>query len=538
MERKEKRIRTDARFEKAGDLRTLGYQILLLANQGLLRTDFQREISKKLIDYFGCDSVEVWLKDHEKYYPSETTRPLNRSSRIDFRTYTPHQVKEIESGRKSPAIEPSIASRYKSIATIPLNVEQENIAFLHLKSRQRNHFPEDKTGLYEGLAQILGIALVHRHIQVDLRERVKELTCLYEIACLNAQPNLLLEEVLQGIVELLPPAWLYPEITSARIVLGERSYSTPRFQEDGHPLRAEIIASGEKRGFVEVTYREEKPELDEGPYLKEERSLLDAIAKEVALILKRRQDDEEKLRLQEQLRHADRLVTVGQLAAGVAHELNEPLGNILGFAQLAKKCPGIPLQAGQDIDKILNASLYAREVVKKLLIFARQMPPRKTLVNLNRVIEEGLYFFESRCAKEGIELEQFLAPDLPKVYADPSQLNQVLVNLVVNALQAMPQGGKLAIRTQTRGDDVSLIVEDTGMGMVEEVLKKIFTPFFTTKDVGQGTGLGLAVVHGIVTSHGGSIHVESKAGRGARFEIQLPVKELQAVKENNGDAIP
>ena len=120
MERKEKRIRTDARFENAGDLRSLGYQVLLLANQGLLRTDFQREISRKLIDYFGCDSVEVWLKDHEKYYPSETTRPLNRSSRIDFRTYTPHQVKEIESGRKSPAIEPSIASRYKSIATIPL----------------------------------------------------------------------------------------------------------------------------------------------------------------------------------------------------------------------------------------------------------------------------------------------------------------------------------------------------------------------------------------------------------------------------------
>jgi signal transduction histidine kinase len=103
--------------------------------------------------------------------------------------------------------------------------------------------------------------------------------------------------------------------------------------------------------------------------------------------------------------------------AGVAHELNEPLGSILGFAQLAKKCPGIPLQAEQDVEKILNASLYAREVVKKLLIFARQMPPQKIWVNLNQIVEEGLYFFESRCAKEGIELVRSFAPNLPE--SDP-----------------------------------------------------------------------------------------------------------------------
>jgi len=121
-------------------------------------------------------------------------------------------------------------------------------------------------------------------------------------------------------------------------------------------------------------------------------------------------------------------------------------------------------------------------------------------------------------------------PDLPEVYADPSQLNQVLVNLVVNALQAMPEGGKLYIRTSSNEDYVSLVVEDTGVGMTEETLGKIFTPFFTTKDVGQGTGLGLPVVHGIVSSHGGSIKVESKAGLGTRFEIQLPVEGSQPVR--------
>ena len=231
-----------------------------------------------------------------------------------------------------------------------------------------------------------------------------------------------------------------------KIVLDGRVYSTPGFKEGLNQQRAEILINGEKRGLSKSLTRKKNPSLDEGPFLKEERSLIDAVAKEVAIILKRRQDEEEKLRLEEQLRHADRSGHVGQLAAGVAHELNEPLGSILGFAQLAKKCPGIPLQAEQDVEKILNASLYAREVVKKLLIFARQMPPKKIWVNLNRIIEEGLYFFESRCAKEGIELVRSFDPNLPDVYADPSQFNQVFVNLVVNALQAMPEGGKLSIQ--------------------------------------------------------------------------------------------
>jgi signal transduction histidine kinase len=413
---------------------------------------------------------------------------------------------------------------------IPLLVDNKNIGLLILKSKYKGFFTKDERELYEDLGQSLGIALAHRHAQSDLRERVKELTCLYGIARLTAQPNIPLEEILQSIVELLPPAWLYPEIAFAEIILDDHSYSTPGFGEGKHQLMADIIVSGERRGRVKVVYLEERPELDEGPFLKEERNLIDTIAREVAMIITRRQAEQDKLKLQEQLRHAERLATIGQLAAGVAHELNEPLGNILGFAQLARKCPGLPKQVEQDIEKISTASLNAREVVKKLLIFARQMPPKKTKVNLNQLVEEGLSFFESRCAKEGIELACSLSPDLPEVAVDPAQLNQVLVNLIVNALQAMPKGGRLIIRTLTDKDHILLIVEDTGIGMSEEVMKQIFTPFFTTKDVGQGTGLGLPVVHGIVTSHGGSIQVESKVNQGTRFEIQLPVTESQDIE--------
>lgn len=336
---------------------------------------------------------------------------------------------------------------------------------------------------------------------------------------------------MHGIVDLLPSAWLYPEIACARIILDGHSYIPSPFVEGKWRQTADIVINQNIRGRVEIFYREERPELDEGPFMREERHLLDMVAGEVATIIMRREAEREKKNLENQLRHADRLATIGQLAAGVAHELNEPLGNILGFAQLALKCPGLPKQAEMDIEKILKASLNAREIVKKLLIFARQMPPRKTRVNLNRLVEEGLHFFESRCAKEGIELICSLSPDLPEISADPTQLNQVIINLMINALQAMQPGGKLTIRTTAGPERISLIVEDTGIGMDDEVMKQIFTPFFTTKEVGQGTGLGLPVVHGIVTSHGGLIKVESKPNQGSRFEIQLPITNAPKMEE-------
>lgn len=368
--------------------------------------------------------------------------------------------------------------------------------------------------------------------QFALRERVKELTCLYGIAQLAARSRTSIEDILQSIANLLPPAWLYPEIAIGCINFDKFIYATGDCQKGIQKISSDIIISGVKRGAVEVVYTEEKSKLDEGPFLKEERSLIDTVAREISIIIERLQTEADNLKLQEQIRHSDRLATIGQLSAGVAHELNEPLSNILGFAQLAKKVSGLPKSVEQDIEKIVNASLYAREIVKKLLMFSRQMPTRKSSVNLNKVVQDGLYFLKSRCEKEGIELIRLLAPDIPDIYADQAQLHQVLVNLVVNAIQAMPKGGKLMIKTLVSGEYILLIVEDTGIGMSRDIIKKIFIPFFTTKDVGQGTGLGLSLAHGIVTAHGGSINVESKVGAGSCFEVKLPIKAPPEPEEN------
>ncbi len=375
--------------------------------------------------------------------------------------------------------------------------------------------------------------MIARNTQIALQERIKELICLYGIAKIAAKPDMSLDEVLYEIVKLLPSAWQYPEITAARIILDNHIYVTPNFQQGRHEQIADIIVNEKKRGIVQIVYMNEKSTLDEGPFLKEERHLLNTIATELAIVIDSKKTEEDKAKLQEQLRHADRLATMGQLVAGIAHELSEPLGNILGFAQLVKNNQNLPEQISQDIEKILKASLHAREIIKKLMLFSRQVLPTKTKCNLNQIIEEGLYFLEFRCSKEEIELIRSLSSDIPEINADHGQLTQVLVNLVVNAIQAMPNGGRLIIKTVVRNDHVVLIVEDTGIGMTEEIIKQLFTPFFTTKESGHGTGLGLSVVNSIVASHGGSIKVHSKVDEGTRFEIELPAANQQPNKKNS-----
>lgn len=360
-------------------------------------------------------------------------------------------------------------------------------------------------------------------VESKLRERIKELTCLYEIARLAPEANRSQAELFQEVVRLLPAAWQYPDIAEASIAVDDGSYCTPGFARGRERLTAEIIIGGRKRGSVEVAYLERRPAADEGPFLREERHLIDAVARQVASMIARLEAEQERERLYEQLMHADRLATLGVLAAGVAHELNEPLASILGFAQLARKQPGVPRQAAEDLGKIERATLHAREVIRNLLGFARQAPAQEERVDLCDLATRSLAFFEARCAKNGVRLVRSLAPEPVRVVGNPAQLSQVLVNLIVNAVQSMPAGGMLTVATAANPPYASLTIEDTGIGMSQEVMANAFTPFFTTKAPGEGTGLGLPVVQGIVRAHGGTVEVQSAVGVGTRFEVQLPL---------------
>ena len=564
-----------ARVGLAHRLSEVARRVLRYANHGLPRVDFLRRVSKELIALSGCDAVELRVRDSQLQYGSETRRHPKSSFRFTV-SGNPHaekrQRERLPAGENQAQLDrlyqdvllarlkpgwpcstsqrgfwtgdttqalrfgrvtrPAPGGLYRSLAILRFAVDDRTTGLLLLKSLAADRFTREEAESYEAFAQTLGLAIATRRVEWALRERVKELTCLYGIAQVAQRPGLALEEILQGIVELLPPAWQHPKIATARILLDGQAHTTPRFREGRHCQSADILVGGMLRGVVEVFYTRDKAGFVEGPFLKEEQSLIDTVAREIALVVERREAEIHKSKLQDQLRHADRLATIGQLAAGVAHELNEPLANILGFAQLAKKGPGLPATTASDLGKIIKTSLRARGIIQKLLFFSRQMPLQKRLVNLNQVVDEGLHFLESQCDKAGIELVRELEAELPEISADPAQLQQVLVNLVVNAIQASPAGGRLTVATRCGRDSVSLAVTDTGTGMTEDVKAKIFTPFFTTKDVDQGTGLGLAVVHGIVTSHHGSIRVESEPGRGSRFEVQLPVNRAEKAKKN------
>jgi signal transduction histidine kinase len=552
------------------DFYELSRKILRYANRGANRIDFQREVSVVLTEFSGCDSVEFRLQDGDLNYLSELTRNPEEGFRFGvFRTQRAADGNEVPCVTGNSKVEKLcrdvMLSRfdlnqpyftkngsfwtgnaykffgkdingYKSLAIIPFVINEDNEGLLQLKSLEPDFFSRAEIEFYEGIAQSIGTAVDDRRAQFKLRERVKEMTCLYGIAKIASKTDLSTEQILKKIVDLFPPAMQYPEITEGRIILYGVPYTTEGFEESPYKLSADIVVDGVTCGAAEVFYKEEKMSYEAGLFLQEEQSLMDGVARQVGLIIENRLAEEERIRLQEQLRHADRLATIGQLAAGVAHEINEPLGAILGFAQFIGKAGDLPEQVKEDAGKIVNASLHVREIVKKLLIFASQMPTKKSAVNLNEIIEEGLLFLESRCAKEDVELVRVLSSGIPDIVADPGQLNQVLVNLVVNAIQSMPDGGTLTISTGVEDKYVYITVEDTGIGMSDEVKNRIFLPFFTTKEVGHGTGLGLPVVHGIVTSHGGTINVETELGKGSRFEVRLPIEsgEDNAEREEDG----
>jgi signal transduction histidine kinase len=347
---------------------------------------------------------------------------------------------------------------------------------------------------------------------------------------LAQQDDLSVDQILYNILKLIPPAWQYPDYTVARITLDNHPFNSAEFQDLPFRQSEEIIINGQCRGMIEVFYLKAMPEADEGPFLKEERKLIQAIARKLALIIERKETLEEKQKLYEQIRHADRLATIGELTAGIAHEINEPLGNILGYAQLTIKNRDLPKQVIHDLGKIIKASLNAREIIKKLMYFSHQMPQRFEETDLNHIIKEAMYFLESQCSKENIAVSYSLASGLLPIVADPIQLNQVIVNLVVNSIQAMPEGGKLTLSTFTISESVVLTVEDTGTGIPDDIKQHIFKPFFTTKELDKGTGLGLSVVHGIVTTHKGQIKVESEKDKGTKFEIKFPVTYIQNAK--------
>ncbi|MCK5313390.1 MAG: GHKL domain-containing protein [Desulfobacteraceae bacterium] len=362
----------------------------------------------------------------------------------------------------------------------------------------------------------------YKRVSRNEEERIKELNCLYQVAqCVVVESDM--DVALDKIVHIVPSGWQYAKESCARITFKGNKYLSSNFFESNVCQSEKILIETHIMGAIEVFYQPEFVSELKAPFLIEERNLLKGIANIISFYLKKQRDDENRKLIKQQLLHADRLATIGQLAAGVAHELNEPLGNILGLAQLSLKLPQMPEQAKNDLEKIEDCVIYSREIIKKLLEFSRQSPLCKEKINLNKLIDNNSTFLEARCIKKGIKIVKKYTENIT-ITADPNQINQVITNLTINAIQAMKHGGELIISTRKKDQNVILSIEDTGSGISGENISKTFMPFFTTKDVGEGTGLGLSVVYGIIQSHNGDIKVSSEPGKGTIFEVCLPME--------------
>jgi signal transduction histidine kinase len=236
---------------------------------------------------------------------------------------------------------------------------------------------------------------------------------------------------------------------------------------------------------------------------------------------------EQQLQIREyattRIKESERLAVVGHLAAGVAHELNNPLQGIVSYAHLLLERPTTDERQRSAIEKIVNQADRCRVIVRALLDFSRPSKPRKQSSDVNWMLNECIELLDGQAVFLNIEIDRNLDPDLPLVMADPSQMQQVFVNLIVNAAEAMDGTGHLTITTRQANGDVEIEFSDTGPGIAPEDVERVFDPFFSTKQAAHGTGLGLAISYGIVREHQGGITVVSEAGAGATFVIRLPI---------------
>jgi len=458
---------------------------------------------------------------------------------------------------------------------VPLSDGERIFGAVYVERVAQVFFPNDLIAL-QALAGVLSSVMVNAQRYQQLQTSVRQLQAVRETA-LDMAGEMDLEVLLRRVVHrvrLLVDArgaelgLLEPEDSKVRIVVSENPWQDYTGREI--PLMAGIIgrvaALGEPMAILDYNAwdgREDasQPEpfcavaavplkikgqiigvltvsddKDGRAFRSDDVRLLELLAPQVAVFIRnarlyqelQKRMAEQKTTEQQLIRSA-RLAAVGEMAAGVAHELNNPLTTASGFVELLLDELPDDLPQRADLELVLREAKRARNVVRNLLNFSRPSENVRVHVDINELISEVLTLVQHLVRTSGVELRIQFWDDLQPVLADPNQIKQVLLNLIHNALQAMPHSGVLTVQTRPkrrrRKRWLTVSVEDNGVGIPQENLARIFEPFFSTRPVGSGTGLGLSVSYGIIKEHGGFIEVESTPGEGSCFTIWLPVDE-------------
>lgn len=357
-------------------------------------------------------------------------------------------------------------------------------------------------------------------IENDLKERIKELTCLYEVSSIIVNNDYEeLDKTLYSIALSVRRALQFDKHTIVEIHSGPFHLISSALPRNSVTIQSDIKIFNEPKGYIRVHYPADQYKKED--FLNEEIILLKTVAVNIGDLLERAAIRENEVVVKRKMEHADRLSILGEITAGIAHELNTPLANILGFAELLKNKETPGSQGEKDIEKIINSTIYSREVVKKLMFFACEMPQNMTEVDIVPVVRDAMNLLDSTLNKNEVTYKLGLPTEEVLMKVDTIQLTQVIFNLVLNAIYFSPKNGLIKLKLTQTPTKIILKISDQGPGIEPENIEKIFQPFFTTKGVGNGSGLGLSVVHGIIKGHRGTIEYKSN-NPGTIFTITFP----------------
>jgi len=382
--------------------------------------------------------------------------------------------------------------------------------------------------------RIAGVALDltdRRKMETDLQERVKELSCLQKVLELTTDQESSEAAVCADVATILPMGFADSGHAVARVVVGERECTSPNWESPEKSIQAPIRVDGKKIGLVEVGYRSSRPAPihQHQAFLPEEWTLLEAVAQHLARMLHTRQ-------MAQAMAQSERLSAVGQLTGGVAHDFNNLLTVIIGNSELLQLRLDQSHPLHSLVDMIASAAQRGADLTQRLLAFSRSQALEPRVIDVNQLLE-NMHGLLERSLGEHIELRIYGEDRLWPALVDPGQLENAILNLCINARDAMPQGGRITLETTcTRldqhyaeqhlevipGEYVQISVSDTGEGIPAQLLDKVFEPFFTTKGERKGTGLGLSMVHGFVKQSRGHISIYSEIGEGTTVRLYLP----------------
>ncbi|BFP42472.1 hypothetical protein FGF1_33170 [Flavobacteriaceae bacterium GF1] len=356
--------------------------------------------------------------------------------------------------------------------------------------------------------------------ETKLKERVKELTCLYEVTSIIVNSDYdQLETSLEAIIHCMKRGWQFVDDAEVHLIVNGYEVRTEGYDSERVVLTSDIRIFNKVNGRITLGYPAKKYTIED--FLEEEQTLLDNISLAVGNLMERKQIRDSEATTKRQMERVDRLHILGEITAGIAHELNTPLANILGFTELlmekVKNEENI-----RDLQKIVDNAIFSREIVKKLMFFACEMPQEMDTLELVPVVENVLKLLGPSFRAKNINVTKSFGGKAMRLRADVVQLTQVLFNLIMNAAYYSPEGGTIDVEIAETLKNIRIRITDEGKGIEPENAEKVFEPFYTTKPFGEGSGLGLSVVHGIMGNHKGTISHAQNTPEGTVFTVDFP----------------